>query len=369
MKLIPILICALACFLTAHVVGLSLHRLYLSHHDAPEGKIAFAARERPDVVFMGASHVTAGLNPAVFDSELATHGLNLRSFNLGIGGLSVVEMSYHLRGLLDRMPSLRYAVLSPCFECLNVARETNNIRSIDFFSLSNAVEFTRYIFSFENFPDQALPRHQYLRNIFSALLRHHFNLGLGGAALGFSSLNTTEPSFTPETFQSYFGPQGHIALDEAISGQDLNQYLAALKRIPPLRTDLIAAIRSGKHERSLETLTGENMQHFIDLVSFLHDRGVIVLVVQPPSTWYWEVEAEFVGKFRHRCPAQPPLVDFGDIESFRSLFLPADVRSDNAHMTGRGAAIWSKVLAEKFAALQKAGALTSEIKCFPEARQ
>ena len=164
-------------FATAQMISLALRVYYMDKHDFPLAKVAYAARERPNVIFVGASFIDMGINPEVFDAELAKTGTNLRSFNFGVDGLSVVEMSYFLHELLDRMPrSPRYAVLSPCFQCLNIARESNNVRGIDFFNFTNAFAFTRFILSYNALPEPALSRPAYLRNILAALFRHYTNL-------------------------------------------------------------------------------------------------------------------------------------------------------------------------------------------------
>jgi hypothetical protein len=368
MKLRLILISAFALFLTAQLVGTALHRISLDKHDFPDAKIVFAARERPDIVFMGASHIDMGLNPATFDAELKKRGVDLRSFNLGIDGMSIVEMSYYVHMLLDRVPSLRYAVLSPCFQCLNVARKTNNIRSIDFFNLQNAFNFTRFIFSYSALPDPPLPLDAYLGNILSAVFRHYTNIGLGGSSAGWSKFDATEPDFHAESFWAQRGPRGHAVVKHIIDGDELKRYPAQLQLVARLRAERIATLASEAPSNFPDFVTNESFNYFARLVSDLQARGVTVLVIQPPSLWHWQTEAAFVAKLRSECPGRA-LIDFGDAQSFQNLFLPAEIRYDDAHMNGRGAVIWSEVLADKFAKMQKAGALTSETRCPSRAKQ
>jgi hypothetical protein len=363
MKLRLILISAFALLLTAQLVGMALHRLSLDKHDFPDAKVAFAARERPDIIFMGASHIDMGLNPATFDAELTKRGVDLRSFNLGIDGMSIVEMSYYAHMLLDRVPSLRYAVLSPCFQCLNVARKTNNIRSIDFFNLKNAFNFARFIFSYSSLPDPPLPLDAYLGNIISAAFRHYTNIGLGGSSAGWSKFDAAEPDFHAASFWAQRGPRGHAIVQHVIDGDELKRYPDQLQLVARLRAERIATLTNEAPANFPDFVTDESFGYFARLVLDLQARGVTVLVIQPPSLWHWQTEAAFVAKFRAQCPGQT-LIDFGDAQSFRNLFLPAEIRYDDAHMNGRGAVIWSEVLADRFAELSRADALKNRANCY-----
>ena len=88
---------------------------------------------------------------------------------------------------------------------------------------------------------------------------------------------------------------------------------------------------------------------FVEQVRFLRDQGIKVLVVIPPNMWEWTYHVAFLTRLRARCRDDIPFVDFGDPDKWPELFLPPDIRYDNAHMDAKGAVVWSKVLADQFA--------------------
>jgi hypothetical protein len=355
----------LSFFLVAEFVGAILHRMGLDDHDLIEAKIEHAAREKPNMVFIGASFVDMGLNPDTFDEVAAKHGIATRSFNLGIDGLSVVEMRYVLDRLLDRLPGrLRYAVVVPCFECLNVARDTNNTRSINFFSLIHSIAFIRFIFSIDELPDPQLPRLQYVGNIVSAMFRHYTNLGLGGVALGWHQLERAGPNLQDAAFWKQRGPHGHRVVHQVMTAKDQAIYSVDVPRVRVERSQLINALSSGRPQDGVRYLvTDKSFEFFVRIMADLRARGVAVMVAQPPNFWQWDYEASFVAKIRARCDDNFPMIDYGNVGAHEDLFLPPKIRYDNSHLNTDGATIWSDDLAEDFANLLGAGAFDRPSDC------
>lgn len=63
------------------------------------------------LVFVGSSRVFRGVDPLLFDSTLASAGIELRSFNLGVNGMAMFEADYVVKRLLEQKPErLRYVV-------------------------------------------------------------------------------------------------------------------------------------------------------------------------------------------------------------------------------------------------------------------
>ena len=58
-----------------------------------------------DAVYIGASRVFRGLDPVRIDAELAERGIELRSFNLALGGMLPFEQDYLLHEVLDMEPA------------------------------------------------------------------------------------------------------------------------------------------------------------------------------------------------------------------------------------------------------------------------
>ena len=351
------------------MVSEALQQSGLNNFDFTESKIEYAVREKPNLVFIGPSYVDMGVNPEIFDNASMENGIRIRSFNLGIDGLSIVEMNYVLTKLLNKLPHhIRYAILSPCFECLNVGRKTNNIRSINFFNLSNSIEFINYIFSYRFLPDPPLPRVQYIENVISALSRHYTNLGLGGVAFGWhdswAHFDTIEPNFNDPSFWPNRGPRGQGLTRQTMRPQDQDAYEMDLSRIQTERPQRINALLAASHSPEIENLvTNAGFAFFARLVSRLEARGVAVFVIQPPNIWQWQYEAAFIARLHLRCGHQLPLIDYGDIATHEELYLPPSIRYDSAHLDADGAVVWSDDLARDFAHFLKAGAFEHPIDC------
>lgn len=58
-----------------------------------------------DLVFLGSSRVFRGFDPQLFDAELKREGVELHSFNLGVGGVLPFEMDRMLRAVVERKPA------------------------------------------------------------------------------------------------------------------------------------------------------------------------------------------------------------------------------------------------------------------------
>ena len=62
-----------------------------------------------DAIYFGTSNVYRSFVPAEFDAELARRGHRIRSFNLGVPGMTVFEMDHLIREVLAlRSPRLRW---------------------------------------------------------------------------------------------------------------------------------------------------------------------------------------------------------------------------------------------------------------------
>jgi hypothetical protein len=356
--------CIAVLLMTAQVVSYVLHRGGLDDQDMRIAKLELAANEPGlNLIFIGASHTDMGLNPDAFDAEMEEQGIKIHSFNMGMNGLSVVEMRAVVERLLQMRPCcIEYVVLSPCFECLNVARRTNNVRSINFFDLESSIEFLRFINSYDDLPDPPLARSEYTKNIASALFRHYANAGLAASALRLTKFDFAEPNLRSPEFWKQRGPRGHWAIKWAMSRQEVDQYLLDVQRVPPLRAEFIAT-KSEVTAGIKDLVTDATFDFFARLVDDLQAKGVKVLVIQPPSFWNWDIEAAFVAKYRSRCADGPPLIDFGDAQQNPDLFLPPEIRYDNSHMNRDGAIVYSESLARKLSTLIAAGAFDARPGC------
>ncbi|MEM7306008.1 MAG: hypothetical protein AAF682_05025 [Planctomycetota bacterium] len=65
-----------------------------------------------DLLFLGSSRLWRSIIPPRFDEEMALRGVELRSFNFGVGGMRVWEMDYVLHRVLELQPKkLKWIVI------------------------------------------------------------------------------------------------------------------------------------------------------------------------------------------------------------------------------------------------------------------
>jgi len=118
------------------------------------------------------------------------------------------------------------------------------------------------------------------------------------------------------------------------------------------RTELLHKLEKHPRPDDLPDFVSDKMfDVFVEQVRFLQDHDIKFLVVIPPNVWEWTYHVGFIERLRARCRDDIPFIDFGDFGKWPELFLPPDIRYNNAHMDSKGAAVWSTVLADQFAKL------------------
>jgi hypothetical protein len=343
---------AVAAFLgVASVAGRPLMP-YLHARSMLTAKVDWALRF-PDtnLIAIGPSYVEMGFDPDVFDASLKAKGKEVHSFNLGIDGLSVPEMRTIAEALVEKKACcIRYALVSPCFECLHVGQIPDSARSVSYFDARRGIGFLRYVWLYEQLPDQTVGRADYARNVGSAVFRHHTSLGVAANRLGFAKFEgQTSPDLTSASYWAR-RPRGFEPVDHVMSGDDARRYESGLDAFAKTRAAELERLSAGSGGDAGARLVSDPMfEGFLELVRYLRSRSIAVLVVTPPNERQWQFHAAFIARLRRCCARDIPLADFGDASRWRELFVPASIRYDDEHMNADGAAIWSRALAERTA--------------------
>jgi hypothetical protein len=340
---------AVAFLATARLLGIFLLPP-LTAYDQLQAKTDISLRY-PDtnLIFIGPSYVYEGMNPEIFDQEMSVKGVETHSFNLGLDGLSVVEMRSVLEHLLDKKPCcIKYVIMSPCYECLNVALNLDSARSIEFFDWRHSLDFVKYVFDYDVLPVDKLTKLELVGNVASSFFRHYTNVGLIWNAL---NLADPAPNFLSFAFWEKRAPRGyHVGFTHIMDWKQTHEYEDKVGNYPQLRTEFIRDLERNPRAAGMPDFVSEAMfEVLVEQVRFLSDKGIAVMVVIPPNLWMWTYHAAFLTRLRAQCGDDIAFVDFGDAEKWPELFLPADIRSDSAHMNAKGAAVWSKLLADQFA--------------------
>lgn len=298
-----------------------------------------------NLLAIGPSYVEMGFDPDVFDAAMKTKGKDVHSFNLGIDGLSVPEMRTMVEALVEQKPCcIRYVLVSPCFECLHVAQIPDSARSVSFFDVRRGIGFLRYVWLYEQLPDQNVGRADYARNVGSAVFRHHTSLGVAANRFGFATFEgQTSPDLTSASYWAR-RPRGFEPVDHAMSGEEARRYESGIDAFAKTRADALQRLTA-----DAGPVSDRMFDVFLELVRYLRSKGFAVLVVMPPNERQWQFHAAFIARLRRCCASDIPLADFGDAGQWRDLFVPASIRYDDEHMNAKGAAIWSRALAGRAA--------------------
>lgn len=298
-----------------------------------------------NLLAIGPSYVEMGFDPDVFDAAMKTKGKDVHSFNLGIDGLSVPEMRTMVEALVEQKPCcIRYVLVSPCFECLHVAQIPDSARSVSFFDVRRGIGFLRYVWLYEQLPDQNVGRADYARNVGSAVFRHHTSLGVAANRFGFATFEgQTSPDLTSASYWAR-RPRGFEPVDHAMSGEEARRYESGIDAFAKTRADALQRLTA-----DAGPVSDRMFDVFLELVRYLRSKGFAVLVVMPPNERQWQFHAAFIARLRRCCASDIPLADFGDAVRWRDLFVPASIRYDDEHMNAKGAAIWSRALADRAA--------------------
>jgi hypothetical protein len=318
----------------------------LSAYDDNVSKPREAARQRADFIFFGPSHIAMGIDPEIFDAELARY-VTVHSFNMAMGGLSVPEVDFLLKRFfaIDNC-CVKYVAFYPAFELTDIARKGVTFRSIDYFNLSNAFQYWSYLKEYNPIPGPHLDMFDYAMHIFVSTLQHYSNMGLGLRPFEITEYAVRHNQVT----EKYTG--GYFPTDRAVVGEgELKEWLAAVEEL-----------KNHSPHFSEQLVSDYMFSKVTDIIDTIERQGARAIVVRPPSTWRWQYDLSFVRKYKHECPTGPPLLDFGDPSEYPELYEGLN-RYDVAHLNTRGATLWSRILAEQVGELIQSGRLAHPAYC------
>jgi len=343
-------------FCASSVVGLLLQQVGLADKDIVDAKYRQAiADPRVNLLFLGASLVDMGFDPVEFDAVMRKRGLCVSSYNLGIGGMTVPEILPLLKRLQTSSNHVHYVFLAPSFWSLEAGRFPNSIRSIDHFDFSNALAFAGYVASFHRMPS-SIEAKEYWNNIAIATFRHYTNIGLVRLLL------TTAPNkyYYEYDFREAFLRQAHLKGQSRVerfiqATKDIETYQVALRQFIVERAKILES-ESASAEQIGDDFPNELFDYFMQAVTIARTITPNVVAVEPPTITYPAIDISFVARLRSTPVQALPFLDFSDPGEYPELFEPEN-RYDGSHLNSKGAVVWSRLLADRVAAMIERGVL------------
>jgi len=305
-------------------------------HVTPKLSFLSINSERYDVLFVGSSRVYRQISPKVFDRRLKKHGLRLRSFNAGIPAAKSVEV-WHLLRRLEEEGSLgpRYVLIEPDGLQVSINRENTgtqreiywhgweetalSIRSLEGLDVVPRTRMSLLHLSAMSFRSMAVGR---LRSVFETAFDSSMSRRPAARAVG-----PDGDGWVP--FVEADGPQARKRRREFLDG--LPRYRRMLARQPRLMAE--TACMTEYHEEMLGKLA--------NAVESLGAEPVFML--SPATLPRCEVHQAF------RDGVLPNLLAFDDAKRHPRLY-QVESRFDFEHVNRRGAEIYSRLLADAFAA-------------------
>ncbi len=342
------LVCLVAFVSVSQSLSYLLNKTGLDDYTVWAGAKDVAANSETNLVFIGSSHIHLGINPAVFDAEMAQRGHFSRSYNLANDGESIVEIRHSLERLFDAVPCcIKFVIAEVDFGTFGPMGATQSIRGRTFFNVSNAIRYLKYYgnSSFQPLPTMTNSKSQL--KIFAGVATHYTNAGVFKFWLEqfrhhSPKNNRAKPplrGFNPTTLTFAANLKDDAARARYRDGLAvMSDWAATPEQIAA--TDVISP-----YQFALTT----------SLAAYVRSKGAELVLVRPPMVGYFGVEALFIAKQKAWCPNAPLILDFGIPKEYPELFDP-DNRYDADHLNQDGAEIFSRLLADRFASL-----LTSDV--------
>ncbi len=303
-----------------------------------------------DLVFFGASDTHWGLSPQVFDERIATHGVRLKSFNLGVPGANGYETNQVIRTVMALRPDrLRYAVIA--WRPWRLERDPNRSRrEVWWHTFPNTIVLFRGLWLD---PLPLREKIQQARDHGQLCLQNFLHLGLGPSLMdafqnrvgpgtgkwdylsttgGFEGLSLDDPG--------RFWPEGPLEREMFLDNLDLFQewtreQARLIRELEAHDRDAVPDYLSALYPRTVYSTTLQ--------VEQLRAQGIEPIYLIPPSHAH--------DKIQRRLAVEgylPTLLDFNNPERYPDLFNVAQ-RFDDEHFTDEGARIYSRIVADHVA--------------------
>jgi len=288
------------------------------------------------VVFVGSSRIYRHVDPDVVDEAARAEGVEVRSFNLGIDALNLIEM----RTLLDRLarlgsPRLRYVLIEPAFTTNLPLRNLATERAVYFHDLAN----TRLAIASNLRSPRA--RATIGRNAL-ACLYHYVNLGKLASALLPPATRSQDPEAVLPPLDTSRGFSAQDDNPPAGARQWHERFLKnrdGFARLMRSEERLVAHVEDGEFDLQNAAI--------VAMARRLEKAGITPVFLITPGFHQIDFYLQFEASSRREAPEIPMLSYLEDHEEFYD----PDLWYDTGHLNGEGAARFSRRLGEDLAAL------------------
>lgn len=288
------------------------------------------------LVFLGSSRTMRGFVPELFDARVAEHGLELRSFNLGVPGARVTEMIYLLERLRELRPAkLRYVFVDPeDFEQIHDTRNVLAQSGIIWHDPATTWLLTRHMLDtgFGGARRNAILFDHWRACAFNAL-----NVGRTARWVNAALGRRVDPGFVADSLGER--GDGHTALFD-----EQDTLAKRRRRFERGRAEYETLVERYSEQRPPP---GPAPAQFAELVeriqTLVRELGATpVFVIQPALSWQWDL-------IKLAEAGQVELLLRYDDPALHPELFAHEQRFDSRHLNDDGAALFTRRLADDFA--------------------
>jgi hypothetical protein len=282
-----------------------------------------------DAVFIGTSHILRGVDPRVFDQRMAELEQPLRSYNFGLNGMGFLEQLHLVKWILaQRSRRLRFLFIEPTERDAVMRIESADAHKVNLFTMRSVYwhgleESILGVRATWSSPRRVANKIELTRLHLLHLAHRMVNVGVGVNLVNLYLLGSRG-----EALEAGFAPRDPEGAEwEQVEGQPHREGPA---REPPAQVTAI----------------------MVELVERARSAGVRPVLLIPPTP-----QPSALSRFLDAHPDAQQWKAPADLLHYSSVTFPeihADQNAyfyDEGHMNLRGAALFTRRLADDFAAL------------------
>jgi hypothetical protein len=268
-----------ACFL-ASTYGIGIAgRLYLPPPPIPEltTKIGTIGGEAQtiDTIAIGSSRMLHAFDPDRFDAAARDAGCTVHSYNLGIGGMNIVEMRYVLRQLAaQHLPRLTRVLFDPPND---IHIQFANLKSQRVWVTTDPRDAGTAIADILSHPDPR--KYSSLVRYVAAFLYHNSALGLLSRYLQPMPADVQNPGVSPRRGYCPLDPAGPLVAERAGMLHDIDNFVPRIRQLHDVAIGAVPppAIAAAQETRRIAVIRG--------MADYIRTLGYQPLIMSLPDTY------------------------------------------------------------------------------------
>jgi hypothetical protein len=290
-----------------------------------------------DFVFLGSSRVFRGINPTQIEAEARKQACDLRIYNFGIGGMSLIEQKYILNQLYELGIDIGTIFIEPY--------SVTNLKLDDYIA-----DRRRYFYTWNNLPDLLLDQFTNT-DVIPYKLRNlaYLLFGFAHEKSGVGRLSYLLFPQQPKAQKLWNKPiqKGHIPLDEEY-GQIFD---SRRKQFALVASKLEKKIEAAALNPMRRTSSGNRFKIVLGVTDEIRRYKIEPAIIIMPHPRQILHSSDLEERLVDDSTETLPIINLNRPDYYSDLFMVENF-FDGAHLNRRGAAVLAKYLAPELCALQ-----------------